>query len=245
MPIKPNKLIQEDSKEIIDVSKFNINKLSGGAKKKELDSEPEIDSSEDTSDESNIDEQVSSDDERDIDEETELEETEIEETELEETELEETDKETELEETDKETDADVDADEKTNIESDNESKDNEDDNEENIKDKCYQKFSKKSNMDTDIDYDEYFKKDEEIIINKTGRLTKPYLTKYEKVRILGDRSRQLAQGAKPMIKNTTGLSHKEVALLELKSKVIPLIIERPIPNVGVEKWKLSELEINL
>ncbi len=48
-----------------------------------------------------------------------------------------------------------------------------------------------------------------------------------------------------MIKNTTGLSHKEVALLELKSKVIPLIIERPIPNVGVEKWKLSELEINL
>jgi len=48
-----------------------------------------------------------------------------------------------------------------------------------------------------------------------------------------------------MIKNTVGLSHKEVALLELKNKVIPLIIERPIPNVGVEKWKLSELEINL
>ena len=46
-----------------------------------------------------------------------------------------------------------------------------------------------------------------------------------------------------MIKNTTGLSDKEIALLELKHKLIPLIIERPIPNAGTEKWKLSELEI--
>jgi DNA-directed RNA polymerase I, II, and III subunit RPABC2 len=235
MPSKSNKTNQA-SKEIIDVSKLNINdKLTGGAKKNnkepEPDSESEPESSEsESSDNSIIDEQVSSDDDRDIDEEEEQDE------EQEETE------ETETEETDKETDAD----EKTNKESDNESKEEDDEDiEENTKDKCYQKFSKKSNVDTDIDYDEYFIKDDEIIINKTGRLTKPYLTKYEKVRILGDRARQLAQGAKPMIKNTTGLSHKEVALLELKSKVIPLIIERPIPNVGVEKWKLSELEINL
>jgi len=238
MPSKSNKTNQL-SKEIIDVSKLNItDKLSGGAKKKEnkekndseTESEIETDDSDiESSEESNIDEQISSDDDRDND----MDEEEVDEVEESETE------ETESEETDKETDAD----EKTNRESDNESKDY--DNEENTKDKCYQKFSKKSNIDTDIDYDEYFIKDDEIIINKTGRLTKPYLTKYEKVRILGDRARQLAQGAKPMIKNTTGLSHKEVALLELKSKIIPLIIERPIPNVGVEKWKLSELEINL
>jgi len=241
MPSKSNKTTQP-SKEIIDISKLNItDKLSGGAKKKEnkikndseTETESEIEESEvESSDESNIDEQVSSDDDRDIDEDQEEQEQEEEQ---EESEIEET----ETEETDKESDAD----EKTNRDSDNESK--EEDNEDNTKDKCYQKFSKKSTIDTDIDYDEYFIKDDEIIINKTSRLTKPYLTKYEKVRILGDRARQLAQGAKPMIKNTTGLSHKEVALLELKSKVIPLIIERPIPNVGVEKWKLSELEINL
>lgn len=238
MPSKSNKTNQA-SKEIIDVSKLNINdKITGGAKKKnkepepETDSETESESSEiESSDESNVDEQISSNDERDIDEE--LEEVQDENEEEEETETEETDKET-------------DVDEKTNIESEDESKEDEEENEEeHTKDKCYQKFSKKSNVDANIDYDEYFIKDDEIIINKTGRLTKPYLTKYEKVRILGDRARQLAQGAKPMIKNTTGLSHKEVALLELKSKVIPLIIERPIPNVGVEKWKLSELEINL
>ena len=34
-----------------------------------------------------------------------------------------------------------------------------------------------------------------------------------------------------------------MSILELKNKLSPLIIERPIPNVGVEKWKLSELEI--
>jgi len=241
MPSKSNKTNQA-SKEIIDVSKLNINdKILGGAKKKNKEPEPDSESDSETesseiesSDESNVDEQVSSDDERDIDEEQDEEQDENEE--------EEETEETEPEETDKETDVD----EKTNRESDNESKEDEEDNEEdNTKDKCYQKFSKKSIVDTDIDYDEYFIKDDEIIINKTGRLTKPYLTKYEKVRILGDRARQLAQGAKPMIKNSTGLSHKEVALLELKNKVIPLIIERPIPNVGVEKWKLTELEINL
>jgi DNA-directed RNA polymerase I, II, and III subunit RPABC2 len=238
MPSKSNKTNQP-SKEIIDLSKLNIDKLSGGAKKKDNiknDSETESETDEsntDSSDES-IDEQVSSDEERDIDDEQDEDEQDEQDDEPEET-----------EETDKETDKETDVDEKTNRESDNESKDDDEDIEENGKDKCYQKFSKKSNVDTDIDYDEYFIKDDEIIINKTGRLTKPFLTKYEKVRILGDRSRQLAQGAKPMIKNTTGLSHKEVALLELKSRVIPLIIERPIPNVGVEKWKLSELEINL
>jgi len=238
MPSKSNKT-KQPSKEIIDLTNLNIDKLSGGAKKK--DKEPESESDYETSDES-IDEQVSSDDDRDIDEEQDDEQDEQEEQDEQD---EQDDQDDEPEETDKETDKETDADEKTNRESDTESKDDDDDIEKNGKDKCYQKFTKKSNIDTDIDYDEYFIKDDEIIINKTGRLTKPFLTKYEKVRILGDRSRQLAQGAKPMIKNTTGLSHKEVALLELKSRVIPLIIERPIPNVGVEKWKLSELEINL
>jgi len=105
--------------------------------------------------------------------------------------------------------------------------------------KCYSKYAKD---DGDFDLDEYFK-DDDITITKTGRVGKPILYKYEMVRILSDRSRQLAEGAKPMIKNTTGLSHKEIALLELKNKIIPLIIERPIPNSGTERWRLSELDI--
>lgn len=107
--------------------------------------------------------------------------------------------------------------------------------------KCLTKNIKEKTQ-AELDLLEYFKDDDDKII-KTGRLCKPILFKYEKVRLLADRSRQLAQGAKPMIKNTTGLSHKEIALLELKNKLIPLIIERPIPNAGTEKWRLSELEI--
>ena len=119
--------------------------------------------------------------------------------------------------------------------------DNEEDKETlDTKNKCYSKYAKDKNADFDLD--EYFK-DDDIVINKSGRVGKPILFKYEKVRLLADRSRQLAEGAKPMIKNTAGLSHKEIALLELKNKLIPLILERPIPNAGSERWRLSELEI--
>ncbi len=106
--------------------------------------------------------------------------------------------------------------------------------------KCYSKYV--SSDADDMYYDELFA-DDEFKMKKNVRLTKPVLFKYEKVRLLSTRAKQLAQGAKPMIKNTTGLSSKEIALLELKNKVIPLIIERPVPNSGVERWKLSELEI--
>jgi DNA-directed RNA polymerase I, II, and III subunit RPABC2 len=108
-------------------------------------------------------------------------------------------------------------------------------------DKCYYKYNS-TKVDEEIDYDEIFKDDAKQII-KTERITKPFLTKYERVRLLSDRSRQLAQGAKPLVKNCTGLSHTEIARLELKFKKIPLKIQRPIPNAGTEEWRLDELEI--
>ena len=116
-----------------------------------------------------------------------------------------------------------------------------DDNEEVIKKNCYSKYAL---LDSDdIDLEELFMNDD-FKLNKIERLSKPILFKYEKVRILSTRAKQLANGAKPMIKNTEGLSSKEIALLELKNKLIPLIIQRPIPNSGFERWKLSELEIS-
>jgi len=38
-----------------------------------------------------------------------------------------------------------------------------------------------------------------------------------------------------MLKNIQGLTSKEIAKLELKNKIIPLIIERPVPNSHVER----------
>lgn len=114
------------------------------------------------------------------------------------------------------------------------------DDEETLKDKCYSKYAK-INYD-DIDFDEMFG-EENILVGKNIRVSKPILSKYEFVRLLTDRTKQLAQGAKHMLKNTQELSSKEIAKLEIKEGVIPLIIERPIPNSKSERWKISELEV--
>ena len=44
-----------------------------------------------------------------------------------------------------------------------------------------------------------------------------------------------------MIKGVTHLAPKDVALLELKNNVIPLIIERPLPNGKKERWFVRAL----
>jgi DNA-directed RNA polymerase subunit K/omega len=74
--------------------------------------------------------------------------------------------------------------------------------------------------------------------------TSPFLTKYEKTRILGVRAKQINQGAKPLIEiEKTIIDGYLIAQLELQKKVIPFIIKRPIPNGNFEFWKLSDLEI--
>lgn len=114
------------------------------------------------------------------------------------------------------------------------------DDEEALKTKCYSKYAKVDY--DDLDLDEMFG-DEPFLLDKNIRVSKPVLTKYEFVRLLTDRTKQLAQGAKHMLKNTQELSSKEIAKLEIKESVIPLIIERPIPNSKSERWKVSELQI--
>lgn len=74
------------------------------------------------------------------------------------------------------------------------------------------------------------------------RKTKPYLTSKERVRILGDREKQLTLGAKPMLKNTGDMTAKDIAIYELAYDVIPLIIERVRPDKKIERWKVSELK---
>lgn len=80
-----------------------------------------------------------------------------------------------------------------------------------------------------------------LIVPKNKRITKPRLTKYERERILGDRANMIQSGAKPMVKNTRNMSPKEIALLELKNNVIPIIIRRGLSNGMIEEWKVSEL----
>ena len=75
--------------------------------------------------------------------------------------------------------------------------------------------------------------------------TLPFLTKYERTRILGERTKQLNSGATPFIKvDISVIDGYLIALQELEERVIPFIIKRPLPNGnGVEYWKLTDLEI--
>ncbi len=110
--------------------------------------------------------------------------------------------------------------------------------------------SKKKPEEQEYEEDEYLEEDlyeepKQIIniIKGSDRETLPLLTKYEKSRVLGIRSAQLSNGAKPMIKDTFGLDVKEIARLELIKKVNPLIIHRPMPDGNVEEWYVRELDI--
>jgi DNA-directed RNA polymerase subunit K/omega len=74
--------------------------------------------------------------------------------------------------------------------------------------------------------------------------SQPFLTQYEKTRILGFRTNQLAQGARPLIKvpeyEKTTL---EIARMELEQRRLPFIVKRPMPDGSFEYWRLSDLLI--
>ena len=81
-----------------------------------------------------------------------------------------------------------------------------------------------------------------IIVDKLHR-TIPYLTKYEKARILGQRAKQINSGAYPFVKVPENvIDGYLIAELELKQKRIPFIIRRPLPNGGSEYWTIKDLE---
>jgi DNA-directed RNA polymerase subunit K/omega len=80
-----------------------------------------------------------------------------------------------------------------------------------------------------------------IYLEKSERITNPRLTRYEMVRILGERTKQLTMGAKALVKNSNNLSYDEIAVEELKLDMIPIKIKRPLPNNKIEIWDLNEL----
>ena len=74
--------------------------------------------------------------------------------------------------------------------------------------------------------------------------TLPFLTKYEKARVLGERSKQLNSGAKPFVEvDPSVVDGYLIALAEFEQKKIPFIVKRPMPNGGCEYWKLRDLEV--
>jgi len=74
--------------------------------------------------------------------------------------------------------------------------------------------------------------------------TLPFITKYEKARIIGERAKQIDAGAEPLIEiEPNMIDGYLIALKEYDAKAIPFIIQRPLPSGASEYWKFSDLEI--
>ena len=83
------------------------------------------------------------------------------------------------------------------------------------------------------------------IISKDNQISigPPILTRFEKARIMGARALQLSLGAPVFIeipKNAT--TSLEIAMEELKQRVIPIVIKRTLPNGDYQNISLDKFE---
>ena len=90
------------------------------------------------------------------------------------------------------------------------------------------------------------KKDNKGFIDDPLHKTSPIMTKYEYTNIIGLRTKQLGDGAPPMIDVAEGIMENFIiAEIELKQKVLPFVVKRPLGHGGCEYWRISDLEILL
>ena len=76
---------------------------------------------------------------------------------------------------------------------------------------------------------------------KDVRVTRPYLTKFEKTKLIGVRAQQLSFGSEAMVELDGNESIVEIAVKELKEKKIPFLIRRYLPNQKYEDWRLTDM----
>lgn len=87
---------------------------------------------------------------------------------------------------------------------------------------------------------ENVKKDENAV-PKEERKTIPWLTNFEKARVLGLRALQLSKNAPTNIDVGDLVDPMKIAELELQKGMIPLIIRRYLRNKKYEDWTVYEL----
>jgi DNA-directed RNA polymerase I, II, and III subunit RPABC2 len=73
-------------------------------------------------------------------------------------------------------------------------------------------------------------------------VTYPFLTLYEKTKVLCLRASQLAHGTPAFIDVPEYLTDVyEIAKAELEAKRLPYILKRPLPDGEYEYWRLADL----
>lgn len=78
-------------------------------------------------------------------------------------------------------------------------------------------------------------------VRKEDRQTTPYMTKYEKARILGTRALQISMNAPVLVALEGETDPLIIAMKELSQKKIPLLIRRYLPDGSYEDWSVQEL----
>ena len=95
-------------------------------------------------------------------------------------------------------------------------------------------------MEISFDSIESFNESYELL--KKNYKTSNFLKKYEKTRVLSERCQQLNNGSISYLKDYEKFNNTyDIACEELKQKILPFIIKRPISNT-FEYWKLKDLE---
>lgn len=75
------------------------------------------------------------------------------------------------------------------------------------------------------------------------RISLPYLTKYEKVNLIGTRAKQISDGSDIYVISKNAKTAVDISKLELEYKRQPFKIKRTMPDGRYEIWSLDELEI--
>lgn len=78
-------------------------------------------------------------------------------------------------------------------------------------------------------------------ISRSDRITSPYMTKYERARVLGTRALQISMNAPVMVELEGETDPLQIAMKELKAKKIPIVVRRYLPDGSYEDWGIDEL----
>jgi DNA-directed RNA polymerase I, II, and III subunit RPABC2 len=84
----------------------------------------------------------------------------------------------------------------------------------------------------------------ELAIPRDQRTTTPYMTKYERARVLGTRALQISMNAPVLVDLEGETDPLQIAMKELAQRRIPLVIRRYLPDGSYEDWGCDELIVD-
>ena len=117
-------------------------------------------------------------------------------------------------------------------------------------DESIEEISEIDNTEIENDEENIFNQidpEKELNLNKRipddERISLPYLTKYEKVNLIGTRAKQISDGSDIYVISKNVKTAVDISKLELEYKRQPFKIKRTMPDGRYEIWSLNELEI--